>query len=52
LQHWQQDTDLAGLRDGAAVARLPADERQACQQLWADVAELLKQVQEKAKKPR
>jgi tetratricopeptide (TPR) repeat protein len=27
LRHWQQDTDLAGLRDVAALARLPADER-------------------------
>jgi hypothetical protein len=47
MGHWQQDSDLAGLRDPDAVARLPADERQACQQLWADVAALLKQAQAK-----
>jgi serine/threonine-protein kinase len=49
LQHWQQDTDLAGLRDQDAEAQLPADERQACVKLWADVAELLKKVPEKSK---
>jgi tetratricopeptide (TPR) repeat protein/WD40 repeat protein len=40
LQHWQQDADLAGLRDPAAVAKLPAHEQPACRKLWADVAEL------------
>jgi tetratricopeptide (TPR) repeat protein len=47
LQRWQQDTDLAGLRDKDAVAKLSADERQACEKLWADVAELLKKAEEK-----
>jgi tetratricopeptide (TPR) repeat protein len=42
LRHWQQDTDLAGLRDEAALAKLPAQQREACRRLWADVAELLK----------
>jgi tetratricopeptide (TPR) repeat protein len=42
LQHWQYDPDLAGLRDSAALKKLPADERAACQKLWADVAALLK----------
>jgi hypothetical protein len=32
---------LAGLRDPAAVARLPADEQQVCQQFWAEVEALL-----------
>src|SRR5262249_46693895 len=41
LTHWQQDSDLAGLRDQAALARLPAEERAACQDLWADLAALL-----------
>jgi hypothetical protein len=27
LQHWQSDVDLAGIRDPAALAKLPADER-------------------------
>jgi serine/threonine-protein kinase len=42
LLHWQQDLDLAGLRDKDALAKLPADEQKAFTQLWADVAELLK----------
>jgi serine/threonine-protein kinase len=41
LRHWQQDADLAGLRDPAAVAKLPADEQEACKKLWADVNALL-----------
>src|SRR5262249_53114530 len=42
LRHWQQNTDLAGLRDQAALARLPEAERAAWSQLWAEVAALLK----------
>jgi tetratricopeptide (TPR) repeat protein len=41
LRQWQRDRDLAGLRDAAAVARLPAEEREACEQLWAEVEALL-----------
>ena len=37
-----ETTDLAGMRVKDALTKLPADERQACQKLWADVAELLK----------
>jgi tetratricopeptide (TPR) repeat protein len=47
LQHWQRDSDLSGLRDKGAVAKLPADERQACEKLWADVAALLEKTQTK-----
>jgi hypothetical protein len=42
LGRWQSDPNLAGLRDQDALARLSAEERQACQKLWADVAALLK----------
>jgi len=42
LRHWQKDSDLTGLRDRAALAKLPAEERGAYERLWADVAELLK----------
>jgi tetratricopeptide (TPR) repeat protein len=49
LRHWQQDSDLAGLRDKDAQARLPSEERTACEKLWADVAELLKKAEEKTK---
>ena len=49
LFHWQQDTDLAGIRDAASLSKLPPDEQQACTQLWADVAALLKKREEKPK---
>ena len=41
LQHWKADTDLAGLRDAAALAKLPDDEQKACRALWAEVDALL-----------
>ena len=41
LQHWKVDTDLAGIRDPAALAKLPADEQAACRALWAQVEALL-----------
>jgi hypothetical protein len=50
LQHWQQDGDLAGLRDPDAQAPLPAAERAAWEKLWADVAALRKKAQTRAKK--
>jgi len=40
LRHWQEDTDLAGLRDQDAVAKLPGEEQDACRKLWADVTAL------------
>jgi hypothetical protein len=43
LRHWQQDSDLAGIREEAAVAKLPTSEQQACLQLWAEVQKLLGQ---------
>jgi tetratricopeptide (TPR) repeat protein len=49
LRHWQQDTDLAGLRDKAALAKLPQDEQKAFTQFWADVAALLKKAEGKPK---
>ncbi len=38
LNHWQQESDLAGIRDAAALAKLPAEEQKAFTQFWADVA--------------
>jgi hypothetical protein len=37
LQHWKIDPDLAGIRDAAALAKLPEAERNACQALWGEV---------------
>jgi serine/threonine-protein kinase len=47
LRHWQQDNDLAGIRDQVALAKLPAEERATFAKLWADVAALLKQTEGK-----
>jgi hypothetical protein len=47
LQHCQKDADLAGIREPDAVARLPADEREACKKLWAIADALLKKMEEK-----
>ena len=49
LTNWQKNADLAGIRDPESLAKLSAEEREACQKLWADVATLLKKVQEKGK---
>jgi tetratricopeptide (TPR) repeat protein/tRNA A-37 threonylcarbamoyl transferase component Bud32 len=45
LQHWQRNPDLAGVRDQKKLAKLPGMERQAWQQLWAEVTALLKRAQ-------
>ena len=42
LEHWQRDADLASVRDADALQKLTAQEQEAWQNLWADVAELLK----------
>ncbi len=44
LQHWQDDADLTGVRDAAALKKLPAEEQEAWQKLWADIMDLLKKV--------
>jgi serine/threonine-protein kinase len=41
LQHWKADTDLAGIRDQAALAKLPAAEQNASRALWSEVDALL-----------
>jgi Tfp pilus assembly protein PilF len=40
LRHWQSDPDLAGVRDRAALDKLPEAERQPWLTLWTDVARL------------
>jgi tetratricopeptide (TPR) repeat protein len=37
LTYWQDDPDLAGLREPAALDDLPADERNDCSELWHEV---------------
>jgi tetratricopeptide (TPR) repeat protein len=51
LAHWQQDGDLATVRGEAVLAKLPADERSAWRQLWADVEKTLAKVRQENKRP-
>jgi hypothetical protein len=44
LKHWQTDSDLDGVRDAEALAKLPEAEREEWGRLWAEVEELLKKV--------
>jgi tetratricopeptide (TPR) repeat protein len=41
LRHWQNDSDLIGVREEKERAKLPPAERAAWERLWADVAALL-----------
>jgi hypothetical protein len=48
MEHWLEDPDFAGVRGPEALARLPEDERQAWQLLWADAAATLARAQGEA----
>jgi tetratricopeptide (TPR) repeat protein/serine/threonine protein kinase len=45
LRHWLHDPDLKSLRDGASLAGLPPEERQAFEELWSNVGDLLRGVE-------
>jgi tetratricopeptide (TPR) repeat protein len=45
LSHWQTDPHLAGVRGTGGLAKLPEDESQLWERLWADVAALLKRAE-------
>jgi hypothetical protein len=45
LQHWKADADLAGIREPAALAKLPADEQNTCRALWSQVDAMLSKSQ-------
>jgi tetratricopeptide (TPR) repeat protein/tRNA A-37 threonylcarbamoyl transferase component Bud32 len=47
IRDWMHEQDLAGVREPAALAKLPAAERAAWKKFWADVDALLKRVQDK-----
>jgi cytochrome c-type biogenesis protein CcmH/NrfG len=47
MQQWQKDDYLAGIRDPEPLAKLPAEQRQACAKLWADVEALRRKAQGK-----
>jgi hypothetical protein len=38
LLHWKRNPDLVGVRDKAAVAKLPAADQQAWLSFWAELA--------------
>jgi eukaryotic-like serine/threonine-protein kinase len=42
LEAWREDADLAGVRDPAAMAKLPEAERNEWRALWVDVDALIK----------
>jgi tetratricopeptide (TPR) repeat protein len=44
LKRWQDDPDLADLRDKDALAKLSAADRELWQKFWADVAAMVKKV--------
>jgi tetratricopeptide (TPR) repeat protein len=45
LQHWQLDTDFAGVRGEAALAKFPTTEGDGWRKLWAAVHQLLARAQ-------
>jgi tetratricopeptide (TPR) repeat protein len=50
MRHWRGDDDLAGVREAAALGKLPPDERAAWQKLWADVDALSGQAAKHSRK--
>src|SRR5262249_45675403 len=45
LRHWQEDADLAGVREEKALQQLPEPERKAWKKLWAEVDQVLSSLQ-------
>ncbi len=45
LAPWRDDPDLAGLRDADALEKPPPAERQECQALWQEAADLLRRAE-------
>ena len=37
FKHWKEDTDLTGIRDALALAKLPEEEQKAWRALWTEV---------------
>jgi tetratricopeptide (TPR) repeat protein len=52
MQQWLSEPSLAGLREAAALAELPAEERSLWQAFWAEVAALRMRAGEARKPPR
>jgi serine/threonine-protein kinase len=47
LAHWQNDTELTGVREAGPLEKLPEEERVAWQALWAEVGSQLERAREK-----
>ena len=47
LANWLQDADLTSVRDNKSLAALAETERKEWGKLWADVAALLKKVEDR-----
>jgi tetratricopeptide (TPR) repeat protein len=47
MRHWQNDTDLAGLRDKVALDKLSDAERAGCRDFWAEVTSVMKKAEKK-----
>ena len=47
LQRWQDEADLAGVRDPEALKKLPDAEQEGWRQLWTEVTDLRKQTDNK-----
>jgi serine/threonine-protein kinase len=45
MNQWQQDLQLAGIRNPEPLARLPEGERKECEALWAEVQVLIDRAQ-------
>src|SRR5262249_41284323 len=52
LRRWQEDSDLAGIREATALEKLPLEDRSVCEKLWTEVAALGKTALEKAARQR
>jgi hypothetical protein len=52
LRRWQDDNDLAGIREATALEKLPLEDRSVCEKLWSEVAALEKTALEKASQQR
>jgi len=51
MQHWLEDSDLAGVRGPDAMAILPEAEREGWRKLWADVADTLRRAADQPPQP-
>jgi hypothetical protein len=52
MQHWLDDSDLAGVRGADALARLPEAERPEWQKLWEEVEAMRRRAAERPASPR